>query len=95
MESGSHMYYKERDVINTTEAILNGQHLAEQLNCNSSENWLQCLRGVDAKEFLKYEALMTYPVEGTEFLPISEQKAFETKNFSSGKKCLKILENQF
>ncbi|CAG2162484.1 unnamed protein product, partial [Oppiella nova] len=83
MESGSHMYYKERDVINTTEAILNGQHLAEQLKCNSSEHWLQCLRGVDAKEFLKYEALMTYPVEGTEFLPISEQKAFETKNFSS------------
>ncbi|CAG2166663.1 unnamed protein product [Oppiella nova] len=83
MESGAHMYYKERDVINTTEAILNGQHLAEQLKCNTTEQWLQCLRGVDAKEFIKIVSFLTFPVEGTEFLPISYKKAFETKKFNS------------
>ncbi|CAG2182247.1 unnamed protein product, partial [Oppiella nova] len=83
MESGAHMYNKDRDVISKPEALASAQKLAEQLKCNTTEQWIQCLRGVDAKEFLKTEALLTFPVEGTEFLPISEQKAFETKKFNS------------
>ncbi|CAG2173268.1 unnamed protein product, partial [Oppiella nova] len=46
-------------------------------------DWLQCLRSIDAKEFNKYSKLMTYPVLGTDFLPISAQKAFADKNFNS------------
>jgi hypothetical protein len=84
MESGAHMYNKDRDVISKPEALASAQKVAEQLKCNTTEQWIQCLRGVDAKEFLKTESFPTYPVEGTEFLPISEQKAFETKKFNSG-----------
>ncbi|CAG2182728.1 unnamed protein product, partial [Oppiella nova] len=83
MESGAHLYNKDRDVISKSEALASAQKLAEQLKCNTSEQWIQCLRGVDAKEFLKAESLDEYPVEGTEFLPISVQKAFETKKFNS------------
>ncbi|CAG2182134.1 unnamed protein product, partial [Oppiella nova] len=83
MESGAHMYNKDRDVISKPEALASAQKLAEQLKCNTTEQWIQCLRGVDAKEFLKTEYLLTFPVLGTEFLPISEQKAFETKKFNS------------
>ena len=84
MESGAHMYNKDRDVISKPEALASAQKLAEQLKCNTTEQWIQCLRGVDAKEFLKTESLYEFPVEGTEFLPISVQKAFETKKFNSG-----------
>ncbi|CAG2168169.1 unnamed protein product [Oppiella nova] len=83
MESGAHLYNKDRDVISKQEALASAQKLAEQLKCNTSEQWIQCLRGVDAKEFLKTESLYVFPVEGTEFLPISIQKAFETKKFNS------------
>ena len=74
MESGAHMYNKDRDVISKPEALASAQKLAEQLKCNTTEQWLQCLRGVDPKEFIKIVSFLTYPVEGTEFLPISYNK---------------------
>ena len=84
MESGSHLYNKDRDIISKNESILVGKQMATDYNCSESEDWLQCLRSIDAKEFNKYTKLMTYPVLGTDFLPISAQKAFADKNFSSG-----------
>ncbi|CAG2108142.1 unnamed protein product, partial [Medioppia subpectinata] len=84
MESGAQMYNKDRDVVNKTEAISNGKAMAKGLKCNETEDWIQCLRRADAKDLLKYEpSLATYPVFGTEFLPIRTQQAFNDKKFNT------------
>ncbi|CAG2101306.1 unnamed protein product [Medioppia subpectinata] len=77
------MFNKARDVVNKTEAILLGKRIAKDHKCSESEDWLQCLRGLDAKEFNKYSDPVTYPVFETEFLPISAQKAFVSKKYNS------------
>ena len=83
MESGAVMYNKDRPVLSANESLAMGQYMATQQNCSTSEEWLKCLRSVDAKDIVS-GTLLTYPVLGTEFLPISAQKAFETKKFNSG-----------
>ncbi|CAG2105294.1 unnamed protein product [Medioppia subpectinata] len=83
MESGAHMYNKDRDVVNKTEAISQGKAIAKQLKCNETEDWIQCLRRADARDILKYEnQVMAFPVFGTEFLPISSRQAFIEKKFN-------------
>jgi hypothetical protein len=84
MESGSHLYNKDRDVISKSESIQLGKQMAKDYNCSESEDWLQCLRSIDAKEFNKYTKTITYPVLGTDFVPISAQKAFQEMKFNSG-----------
>ncbi|CAG2121344.1 unnamed protein product, partial [Medioppia subpectinata] len=54
MESGAHMYNKERDIVSKDESILLGKRIAKEQNCSESDDWLQCLRGLDAKVFSKY-----------------------------------------
>ena len=71
-------------MISKTELILVGKQMATDFNCSESEDWLQCLRSIDAKEFNKYTKSITYPVLGTDFLPISAQKAFQEMKFNSG-----------
>ncbi|CAG2112818.1 unnamed protein product [Medioppia subpectinata] len=90
MESGSVMFGKGMEPITKSEALVLAKNTAKQLNCSESEDWLKCLRGVDALEFPKtitHEILLqkfiTFPVFGTEFLPISTQKAFESKQINS------------
>ncbi|CAG2176983.1 unnamed protein product, partial [Oppiella nova] len=83
MQSGAHLYNKDNDVVSKAEALSRAKQIAKQLNCSETEDWLQCLRKVDANELSKYSRNPTYPVLGTEFLPISAQKAFETKKFNS------------
>ncbi|CAG2178506.1 unnamed protein product, partial [Oppiella nova] len=48
MQSGSILGNKDRDPVNRTEALLQTKRLAKQLNCTEREDWLKCLRGVDA-----------------------------------------------
>ena len=84
MESGSHLYNKDRDVISKSESIQLGKQMAKDYNCSESEDWLQCLRSIDAKEFNKYTKTITYPVLATHFVPISAQKAFHENKFNSG-----------
>ncbi|CAG2116374.1 unnamed protein product [Medioppia subpectinata] len=84
MESGANMYNKDREVVNKTEAMALGKNIAKQLKCNETEDWIQCLRRADAKDILKYEnPIGTYPVFGTEFLPIFARQAFNEKKFNT------------
>ncbi|CAG2115649.1 unnamed protein product, partial [Medioppia subpectinata] len=82
MESGAHLYNKDRDIITAEESLANGKYIATQENCTQSEDWLQCLRRVDAQNLVKYAKALTYPVLGTEFLPVSAQKAFRNKQLN-------------
>ncbi|CAG2111533.1 unnamed protein product, partial [Medioppia subpectinata] len=84
LESGAHMFNKDRDLVNKTEGISQGKNIAKQLKCNETEDWIQCLRRADAKDILKYATNMfTFPVLGTEFLPISARQAFDEKKFNT------------
>ncbi|CAG2180494.1 unnamed protein product, partial [Oppiella nova] len=77
MESGAHLYNKDRDSLNKTEAVSEAKQMAKQLNCSETEDWLQCLRKVDAKDILKLEKSISTPVFGTEFLPVYTHKALD------------------
>ncbi|CAG2116834.1 unnamed protein product [Medioppia subpectinata] len=82
MESGAHMYNKDRDVVNTTEALVEAKQIAKQLKCNETEHWLQCLRAVKAEDILKQSQSLRfagYPVVGTTFLPIPTHMALKNK----------------
>ncbi|XP_054165680.1 acetylcholinesterase-like [Oppia nitens] len=83
MESGAHMYNKERDPLNKTESLNNAKKIANKFNCTN--DWIQCLRNVDSKELVKIlpEMSLTFPVVGTEFLPLTARQAFEHNLFNS------------
>ncbi|CAG2180771.1 unnamed protein product, partial [Oppiella nova] len=83
MESGARLYNKDRDVLNTTEALLEAKQMARLMNCSESEDWLKCLRKADGMAVINLDNALIVSVLGTEFLPISAQKAFETKKFNS------------
>ncbi|CAG2100640.1 unnamed protein product [Medioppia subpectinata] len=83
MSSGAHMYNKDRDVISKAEAIAEGKRIAKELGCSEDMDWIQYLRTVDAKDLVQKTNPITYPVLGTEFLPISFQPAYETNNLNS------------
>ncbi|CAG2117407.1 unnamed protein product, partial [Medioppia subpectinata] len=55
MQSGAHMFNKDRNVFNTTEALSLAKFIAKDQKCNETEDWIQCLQRVNAKNFLKYE----------------------------------------
>ncbi|CAG2174984.1 unnamed protein product [Oppiella nova] len=83
MQSGAHMYNKDRDVVSKLEALSDAKQLAKRLNCSETEDWLQCLRKVKANELSMYSKNPTFPVLGNQFLPISAQKAFADNKFNS------------
>ncbi|CAG2110215.1 unnamed protein product [Medioppia subpectinata] len=84
MESAAFMFNIDKDVVNKTEAISQGKAMAKQLKCNETEDWIKCLRRADANDILKYwDPFATYPVFGTEFLPIRTQQAFNEKKFNT------------
>ena len=86
MESGANLHYKGRQQHTTDEAFNASQTIAKALNCSESfdgNQWLDCLRERDAKEFSKFSE-STFPLEGTDFLPISIQQAFQEAKYNKG-----------
>ncbi|XP_054165676.1 acetylcholinesterase-1-like [Oppia nitens] len=83
MQSGAHMFNKDRDVITKTDAIHYGKQMAKDFKCTDSDNWIQCLRKVDKNELTKKFQLITRAVVGTQFLPLSTSQAFKQNKFNS------------
>ena len=83
IESGSSFYNEGRTILSTKEAIIDGKELYKHLNCTDDNQWLECLRTVDAN--LIQPLFLTFPVEGTEFLPVSAVKAFNDQKYNRGK----------
>ena len=84
MESGAHLYNKNRPVISKEEALQLAKSRAKEEGCTDDMKWLDCLRKVDANKFILPDRILTFPVEGTEFLPLSTQKAFNELKFNKG-----------
>ncbi|CAG2174530.1 unnamed protein product, partial [Oppiella nova] len=83
MESGANLHYKGRQQHTTDEALNASQTIAKALNCSENfddNQWLDCLRERDAKEFSKFSE-STFPLEGTDFLPISIIQAFADSKY--------------
>ncbi|CAG2114150.1 unnamed protein product [Medioppia subpectinata] len=83
MQSGSVFLGKLMETITKSEALVMAKNTAKQLNCSECKDWLQCLRGVDAIEFLKIQPEFMLPVIDKSFALISAQKAFQSKQFYS------------
>ncbi|XP_054165679.1 cholinesterase 2-like [Oppia nitens] len=88
MQSCAHMYNKDRDPVNKTEGLNFATKLAKNFNCSINDDWLQCLQKVNATElvnkmFAIRDITVTYPVVGTEFLPLTARQAFEHNLFNS------------
>ncbi|CAG2169387.1 unnamed protein product, partial [Oppiella nova] len=81
MESGAHMFNKDRDVKTKSEAFAEAKQMAKHLNCSENE-WLECLRKVDAEDLNKVQLGMTVATLDTEYLPVSALKAFQTQKFN-------------
>ena len=80
--SGAHFNNKDRPLLSKDEALLKSKELAKSLNCYGS-GWLRCLRFVNAEEFLSGPVVF-FPVDGTEFVPLTAQKAFELGQNNKG-----------
>ncbi|XP_054166215.1 acetylcholinesterase-like [Oppia nitens] len=92
LESGSYMHWKQRGSQTTSEALQEAQTIARQLNCTVHDNhnntnnkqWLDCLRKRKPTEFSKYHKEFTFPLDGTSFLPLPVQQAFESGKYTKG-----------
>ena len=87
--SGAHFNNKNRPVLSKDEALVKSKEFAKSLNCYG-DNWLQCLRFLDAEEFL-FGPLVFFPIDGTEFLPLRAQEAFELGQYNKGKHRYQIF----
>ncbi|CAG2183100.1 unnamed protein product [Oppiella nova] len=90
-QSGAVMFHKDRPILGTVEALSKAKETARKLGCDPYDHkWLDCLRAIeDPNLFLEPTEAdvafgVTWPVFGTEFLPILPQKAFETNEYNSG-----------
>ena len=82
LSSGAHMYNRDRPILNKDEALIKAKDFAKSVNC-LGETWLQCLRQLDPDQIeLKFG--IVYPVDGTEFIPLTARKAFEQGKFNQG-----------
>ncbi|CAG2122956.1 unnamed protein product, partial [Medioppia subpectinata] len=85
LESGAHMFNKDRDLKTAPEALTEAKQLVAHLNCSQTPiEWLECLRQLDADE-INVDALssgVTAATLGTEYLPVSAHQAFQTKQFN-------------
>ncbi|CAG2119250.1 unnamed protein product, partial [Medioppia subpectinata] len=83
MQSGAHMYSKDRDVITKAEAIALGKRVAKDLNWDGKEDWVEFLRKANPNDLVQSVGPATFPVVGTEFLPTSAQNAFRQNKLHS------------
>ncbi|CAG2179541.1 unnamed protein product, partial [Oppiella nova] len=90
VQSGAEMFHKDRPVLGTVEALSKAKETARKLGCDPYEHkWLDCLRTIeDPNLFLEPTEAevafgVTWPVFGTEFLPVLPQKAFQTNEYNS------------
>ena len=95
MQSGAYYFNKDRPMLNTTEALTMAKSKAKDKGCADDSQWLECLRKVDANQFTVPFNEGTYPVEGTEFLPLSAQKAFNELKFNKGMNQMLEILNYF
>ncbi|CAG2179190.1 unnamed protein product, partial [Oppiella nova] len=90
MQSGALMFNKDRPIMGTVDALTKAKDTARELGCDEYDyKWLDCLRAIDDPNLFIEKPqngepfVITYPVFGTQFLPLLPQKAFNTRQYNS------------
>ncbi|CAG2166539.1 unnamed protein product, partial [Oppiella nova] len=82
LESGADLHnQKGGGALNTAKALSETKLLSKHFNCTDEHKWLDCLRALPAKRFLEYEITLA-PLDGTEFLPLAAQQAFQQLKYN-------------
>ncbi len=84
LQSGATFGYKERGRITKDEALNEAKKMGQSFNCSDDNQWLDCLRKVDALKLSSYLNITFTTIEETEFLPFSAQNTLKRENFRKG-----------
>jgi carboxylesterase type B len=94
LQSGATFGYKERGRITKNEALKEAKKMGQSFNCSDDNQWLDCLRKVDALKLSSYLNITFTTIEETEFLPLSAQNTLKRENFRKGSNfvfCIKLF----
>ena len=87
MQSGADLLNRNRTHVKE-EALQWSKKLAKSMNCSDDKQWLECLKKVETKQFIRKLLdpinAITNAIDGTEFLPFTAQKAFQELKFNKG-----------
>jgi carboxylesterase type B len=84
ISSGSNYHKHGQLQMSKEEALNKTMEVASTLNC-TVDHWLSCLRNASAQELIKLGGYIG-TVEGTEYLPLNAQQAFQQGKYNKGKK---------
>jgi len=84
LESGASLFYKGNGGVTKIQALTAAKDMSKSFNCSDDNQWLDCLRKVDAQKLNNFNFLASIPIEETDFLPLSSYKALESGNFTKG-----------
>ena len=86
ISSGAHFHGNAGNFLSKEDALNEAITGAKNLKCEGKE-WLECMRNASAKDIIAYaHTIRSFPVEGTELLPLRAQRAFKENKFNSGSK---------
>ena len=89
VSSGANYHKRGQLHVSTDDALVRAKQLAKSLSCSDDKQWLACLKNISAHDIIYMANLNGInPVEGTEFLPVNAQKAFEHGEYNKGMKNL-------
>ncbi|CAG2106965.1 unnamed protein product [Medioppia subpectinata] len=90
IQSGTLMFNKDRPVLGTVDGLAKAKETARRVGCDPYDyKWLDCLRAIEDPNLILDTAdageafIISFPVFGTEFLPILPQKALESGKYNS------------
>ncbi|XP_054166242.1 acetylcholinesterase-like, partial [Oppia nitens] len=93
LQSGADYHnLKGGGLVNTESALSASEKMAKHFNCtvdsnqeavNRSNKWVDCLRKVDSKLINQYPYPGLFPLDGTEFLPLTAQEAIKQHKYNT------------
>ena len=83
LESGAQFSQIPQIQMNKKQALDIAKQLSKSFNCSDDNQWLNCLRKVDANKLMSHH-FDPKIMDGTDFMPNSTEIAFKTGNFRKG-----------
>ncbi len=84
LQSGAPFFYRGKGGVTKNEALIAAEEMKKSFNCSNGNHWVECLQKVDAQKINDYNFSHAITIEGTDFLPLTTEKALKNGNFSKG-----------
>jgi carboxylesterase type B len=84
LQSGAPFFYRGKGGVTKNEALIVAQEMSKSFNCSNDNHWVECLQKVDAQKMNDYNFFGSTTIEGTDFLPLTTEKALKNGNFTKG-----------